>query len=287
MPDGTKIKEKKGVVLICLEDGLEDTIAPRAARAGADLTRMSSLGYIKEKTEDGQEYDRPFTIQQDVAKLEREIARVDAALVVIDPIMGAIGNNNTYKDNEVRCALSPLKMLADRTNACIVMIRHLAKGGYDKLIYMGGGSIGFIGLSRVGMFSVKHPDEENRFLLVNPKNNLTKNAPMLEYSIESDENDKRAHVVWHGIVDMSEQELIKKFKDGRQEEISNQGELRQRLLTCLQDCFPETMTSQQIAETLSEDLKHINVTLSRMAKDGQIERKSKGLYAALSGLVPS
>jgi len=73
--------------------------------------------------------------------LEAAIDRVNAKLVIIDPVMAVIGNKDTYKDNEVRAALAPLKALAEQKKYLLRMIRHFTKSGGDHAIYRGGGSI--------------------------------------------------------------------------------------------------------------------------------------------------
>ena len=51
------------------EDGLEDTIQPRFARAGADLSKVVDLSSVK--TDEG---DRPFTLPGDVLWLSKALS---------------------------------------------------------------------------------------------------------------------------------------------------------------------------------------------------------------------
>jgi hypothetical protein len=277
MPYETGPAVNGGVVLICLEDGLEDTIQPRLARAGADLTKIVSIGYIPDFTQDGVGYDRPFNLSQDLSLLEAAIERVKAKLVIIDPIMAILGGKDTYKDNEVRSALAPLKALVERTGVCAVMIRHITKSGGDKLIYQGGGSVAFIGLARVGLMVLKNPDNEEQVVFVNPKNNLNGLAPKLLYRIISNEDDHRPHIQWEGVTTISDSELTGKTQD-------SQGETRQEVLKCLRLYYPNPMTYQQIAEELDLDESVVKNTLTRMVKQNQIERAARNTYVALSGL---
>lgn len=277
MPYETGPAVNGGVVLICLEDGLEDTIQPRLARAGADLTKIVSIGYIPDFTQDGVEYDRPFNLSQDLPLLEAAIERVKAKFVIIDPIMAILGGKDTYKDNEVRSALAPLKALVEKTGVCAVMIRHITKSGGDKLIYQGGGSIAFIGLARVGLMVLKNPDNEEQVVFANPKNNLNGLAPKLLYRIISDEADHRPYIQWEGVTTISDDELTSKPKE-------KQSEVRQTILLCLKENYPEVMTPQQIAEKLGMDVNSVNVTLFRMVADDQIKKASRGKYSAHCGL---
>lgn len=113
MPDGEP-GTKGGVVLITPEDGLADTIQPRHARMGADLTKIVSIGTVAETVSDGNTYNRPFTLPTDLPKLQAAMQRVKAKLVIIDPVMAILGGQNTYKDNEVRTILAPMQMMIER-----------------------------------------------------------------------------------------------------------------------------------------------------------------------------
>jgi hypothetical protein len=277
MPDDTGSNMKGGVVLICLEDGLEDTIQPRLARAGADLSKIVSIGFLKTIDENGIEYERPFNLATDLPLLEAAIERVNAKFVIIDPIMAILGGKDTYKDNEVRSTLSPLKALVEKADVCAVMIRHVTKSGGDKLIYQGGGSIAFIGLARVGLMVLKNPDNEEQVVFANPKNNLSKTADKLLYRVVSDEEDQRPYIHWEGVTSITDDELTGKTQE-------TQGETRQVILRCLKENYPNVMTPQEIAEELSLRQDLVTVTLGRMSKDDQIRKVSKGKYSAHSGV---
>jgi AAA domain len=277
MPDGIGPSIKGGVVLICLEDGLEDTIQPRLAKAGADLSKIVSIGFIKDVDKNGVEYERPFNLATDLPLLEDEIKRVDAKLIIIDPIMAILGGKDTYKDNEVRSTLSPLKALVEKSDVCSVMIRHVTKSGGDKLIYQGGGSIAFIGLARVGLMVLTNPNDEEQVILANPKNNLSKMAPKLLYRVVSEEEDERPHIQWEGITTITDRELTGNTQDA-------QGETRKDILKYLRSCYPDQKTYQQVAEEVEEEESVVKNLLSRMVKANQIERAARNIYTALSGL---
>jgi hypothetical protein len=279
MPGEERTYTTGGAVLICLEDGLEDTIQPRLAKAGADLSKVVSIGFIKYTDENGVEHERPFNLAVDGHILEAAIKRVDAKFVMVDPVMAILGGKDIYKDNEVRSALAPLKEIAERCNVAIVMIRHITKGGSDKAIYLGGGSIAFIGLSRLGWLAVRNPDNENQCILANIKNNLGKPAPKLLYSIVSEvgSNDERPYIRWEGVSSHSDQELMSKST-----QVPGQG--RQAILRLLKGNYPDAMTPSQIADALDLTEDNTNQTLRRMVQDDQIKKAARGMYVAHSGL---
>jgi AAA domain len=117
MPDGTPCMVTGGVVVIMPEDTLHDTILPRFARAGANLSKVIDLSTVEADEDEDEYYEddedgdggksrRSFQLQSDLDQLEAAIRRVDAKLVFIDPIMAVSGSTNMYKDDDVRTLLS-------------------------------------------------------------------------------------------------------------------------------------------------------------------------------------
>lgn len=86
LPDGT-LCEAAGAVICSAEDGLADTIRPRLDAAGGDPSRVLSLATVT----DGEGLERPLSIPQDVPIIEEGIGRVEAVLVVVDPLMAFFG----------------------------------------------------------------------------------------------------------------------------------------------------------------------------------------------------
>jgi AAA domain len=200
--------------------------------------------------------------------------------VIIDPIMAILGGKDTYKDNEVRSFLAPLKALAERTGVCIAMIRHVTKGNSDKLIYQGGGSIAFIGLSRVGLMFSKNPDDDEQYILTVAKSNLCLKPPKLLYRIVSDvgSDDERPYIRWEGVTTITDQELSRKPPQ------DNQGDKRNTILKHLKGAYPGALTPQQVADALDIDVNTANVTLYRMFQTDQVAKEGRGRYVAHSGL---
>ena len=92
LPDGTCNEVGTGgVVVLSAEDGLRDTIKPRLEAAGADLGRIASLAMLP----DGSGHERLLSIPEDLPHLEAEIWRMEAKLVVVDPLW-----QNRYPDLE-------------------------------------------------------------------------------------------------------------------------------------------------------------------------------------------
>jgi RecA-family ATPase len=116
-----------GVVLLSAEDGLADTIRPRLDAAGADTERVVALSTVAE----AKGGERVMSLTKDLSVIERAIERVGAALVVVDPLMAFLSEKtDAHKDQDIRRALAPLSVLAERARASVLIVRHL-RGCYE------------------------------------------------------------------------------------------------------------------------------------------------------------
>ena len=185
--------ERGGVVLLSAEDGLPDTIRPRLEAAGADLGSILSLATIA----DG-DSERLLSIPEDLGIIKRGIERVDAQLVIVDPLMAFLsGAVNSHRDQDVRRALAPLAKLAEETGAAVVVVRHLNKGSDGNALYRGGGSIGIIGAARSALLVAKHPEDDRKRVLANLKSNLAGAAGSLAFTLDGAANGA-VRVEWQG-----------------------------------------------------------------------------------------
>src|SRR5215218_984765 len=201
LPDGTATVAA-GAVIVSAEDGASDTIRPRFDAAGGDPNRALLLGN-----------DEPFAIPGDIPRLERAVRQVGAALVVIDPIMAFLsGEVNSNRDQDVRRALTPLKRMAERTGAAVLLVRHLNKSQGGNPLYRGGGSIGIIGAARSGMVVGPHPDSEELRVLAGQKNNLSLPPRSLAYKIKTAENGS-AKIVYKGFSEATAAQLLRVPED--------------------------------------------------------------------------
>jgi putative DNA primase/helicase len=125
-PDGSQAP--LGDVLIWSgEDDVADTLLPRFIAAGGDRRRFHVVGPVKEN---GQK--RPFDPSKDVAKLIAAARKIlDLRLVIIDPIVAAVAGDS-HKASEVRRALYPFVVFAEKVGTAILGISHFAKGSQGK-----------------------------------------------------------------------------------------------------------------------------------------------------------
>jgi hypothetical protein len=192
-PGEIKTREPRGVVLLSAEDGLADTIVPRLTAAGADLTRI----YAMTGTLDARGIEQSVTIPESIPAIENAIIGMDAALLVIDPLMAYFSQSvNANNDQQVRTALKPLAEMLERTKCSAILIRHMTKSDTKHALYRGGGSIGIIGAARFGLMVARDPDNESSRVIAPTKCNIGPEPPSLRYALESVPGSDVARVVW-------------------------------------------------------------------------------------------
>jgi len=179
MPDGRR-GIQGGAVILALEDGLADTIVPRLEAAGGDTSRVVALQGVA----DAKGCLRFPTIA-DVDHIARACDEVQARLLAIDPLMAYMGDVNSWKDQDIRQGMAPLVRMVEKKNVATMVIRHLNKSSTSHSVYRGGGSIGFIGLARVGLLIAKDPENDDRRILAGIKSNLAPLPPSLSYTINN------------------------------------------------------------------------------------------------------
>ena len=182
LPDGSGAAPTGDVVILSAEDGLADTVRPRLDCLGADVNRVWVLEAIKY---DGSEHT--FSLLDDVAVLERVIAEKHAVLVIIDPLNAYLRGIDSHKSAEVRGALAPLSLMAERTGAAVVVVHHLNKAaGTQNAIYRASGSLDFVAAARSVLGVAPDPDADGRVLLLPVKLNVAAKPEGIGFSRRED-----------------------------------------------------------------------------------------------------
>lgn len=197
-----------GTVVMMIEDGLADTVAPRLINAHADMTLIGALGTV----DDGKGGQKMPSFPECIADIANVMPLVDAKLLVIDPIFNHLGEGNAHRDQDVRAALTPLAYFAEQTGLAVVLLRHLNKAATIDALYRGQGSIGFIGVARSGLMGAKDPDDPERRLIASTKSNLGPTPPTLAYRLASCDNGA-ARVDWDGISTHTAQTMVQQDRD--------------------------------------------------------------------------
>lgn len=185
-PDGTRC-EAGNVLIWSGEDDPADTLVPRLALSGAELSRV----YFVTEVADGEER-RTFDPARDVDALRSKLAEIGGArLLIVDPIVSAVAGDS-HKNAEVRRSLQPLADLAASTRCAIVGITHFTKGtgGRDPVERLTG-SLAFGALARVVMVAAKCQDEREDGrtvrLLLRAKSNIGPDDGGFEYDLQQAE----------------------------------------------------------------------------------------------------
>src|SRR6516225_8896064 len=169
------------VIILSAEDDAADTIRPRLDAAGADPTRILIVSAVQSDDGKGR---RTFNLQADLDLLEQEITKArDVRLVIIDPISSYMGKTDSHKNSDVRGVLEPVGEMAARLRIAVVSVTHKSKGKGNSAINSAIGSIGFTGVARSAFLVDKDPDDQDRRLFLQIKNNIAKDPGGLAFRI--------------------------------------------------------------------------------------------------------
>jgi hypothetical protein len=171
------------------EDGLADTVRPRAEAAGVALERFASI----EGTCDDAGRHVPFSLDDAAALADKVRELRDVALVIVDPVAALLGGTDTHRDAEVRARLQPLVDLARETGVAVLAVMHLRKSEAQRTLYRVGGSIGFVAMARSVLLAAVDP-ESGRRAIAPVKCNLCAPPQPVEYRI-----DDEGRFWWSGV----------------------------------------------------------------------------------------
>lgn len=186
----------KSVLIAATEDSWEHTIVPRLMAANADLDRVFR---VEVRTAD--DIHVGLSLPHDLHSLEDAARQTNSGLLLLDPLMSRLGEQDTHKDSEVRIALEPLVALADRTGLAVLGIMHHNKSGSTDPLQLVMGSKAFTAVARSVHTVVIDPDDdtEQRKLFGTPKNNLGRtDLPTLTFTIASTPVDTDYGTAWTG-----------------------------------------------------------------------------------------
>jgi putative DNA primase/helicase len=177
MPDDAPAVPPGDVILLSAEDGLADTIRPRLDALGADVGRIHHLAVLR-----AGEAERAVQLA-DTAALEFAIRETGARLIIIDPISAYLGSSDAHRDAEVRALMAPLAALAERTDAAILGVMHLAKSTQRPAIYRAVGSIAFAAAARIVLAVAADRERDDRRIMAAVKSNLAASPAALAYTL--------------------------------------------------------------------------------------------------------
>lgn len=162
-------------IYLAAEDSPAYALQPRAAKNGADLSRILVLE------------DSKFDISEDLTKI-RTIVQKDPSvrLLIIDPLNSYLGKTDYLKDPDVRAILNPLVEFCEETKIAALAVMHLNKKTDQAGIYRIGGSIAFAGVARSILAVTQDPEDHERRLLRPIKMNYARKPDALAFRIGED-----------------------------------------------------------------------------------------------------
>lgn len=173
-----------GVVFLCGEDDVTDTIVPGFNAAGGDTKRAALLRGVKSDGGGNDTSHRCIDLGRDLDALEEAIDAVpNCQLVVIDPISAYMGRVDSHKNADVRAILQPLAALAVRRQVAVLVVTHLNKNLAGPAVHRAVGSIAFTAAVRVALVVCKDPGNDQRRLVFATKSNLGPSGRGLAFQV--------------------------------------------------------------------------------------------------------
>jgi putative DNA primase/helicase len=175
------------------EDDPARIIAPRLTAAGADLTKI----HILESVILANGSETLPSLRADVDAITAAAARLgDCRLIAIDPVSAYLKGIDDNRNAVLRGALAPLKRLAERLGAAIVLVSHLTEGTSANGKHRVLGSIAYVGACRANHLFIADPRDPTgrRVLILDNGGNVAPPATPLAYVIK--ESGSGACVAW-------------------------------------------------------------------------------------------
>lgn len=173
-------KELGKVLIMSAEDGLADTIKPRLITLKANTKNIIAIPEPVSFTEDG------------CKAINKAIKLVNPIMIIIDPLVAYLGGKvDLHKANETREVMARLTRIAEENKVSIILVRHLTKGGKDKAIYRGIGSIDLTAAVRSVLAIGRNPKDPNDGRVIcHIKSNLAPLGRPLAYTLDSSDKQK-------------------------------------------------------------------------------------------------
>lgn len=175
-------------LIYATEDVAKYTTVPRLMQMGANLDMIDIVEEVL-----------PLTAQG-LIDLEREIVDSNAGLVIIDPVTACLEASTVGRNQSIdyHACMGGLKAIAERTNACIIGIRHLTKAnGMGSAIHAGQGPMAVGAKFRTILQIRPDPDHPGQNIVFQIKSNIGPYGDPFVYQIKGAGKD-RADLLWIG-----------------------------------------------------------------------------------------
>ncbi len=200
-PDGTGKATPGKVLFISGEDWADDTLVPRVAEAGADLSKIAFL--------------RPKVLGQftlaDLPALDRALKEMGQGVryVAIDPPTAFLGEVNDHRNAELRGLLHPLQLWASQNALAVVFVTHVSKPGAVKVdaLMRVMGSVAWVNAVRAAHMFCADPENKEKSLMACLKINNAPKPKAMAYQLIFKPNEM-ARIEWLGEVDTTADEAL-------------------------------------------------------------------------------
>jgi|GEM_PF-1895541 len=157
------------VIIMSKEDEIGTVMRPRLESAGADISKVHTVGYVMR---DG-EFNVIDELATNIGELEKNIKKIgDVKLIIIDPVASFAGKLELNSDKDVRALLDPLRLLAGRHDLAVIAINHLTKATDSNARQRAIGSVALINNPRSALLVASDSKDADRRLMVQVKGNL-------------------------------------------------------------------------------------------------------------------
>ena len=236
------------------EDGIADTIKPRLAKCGADMTRVRFIN----------EDEKQLSMTDD--RIEKAIRQNNVRLMIMDPIQAYLGANvDMNRANEIRPLFRHLSTIAERTGCAIVLIGHLNKSSGSQSDYRSLGSIDIAAAVRSILFveKVEKEKEQDIRVVYQQKDSLAKKENPVAFSLEEE------GLKWLGEYDISIEDLL----------MGKAGTKKETKLEKAQKLILELLTKRKVMclEELEAELLAYGIS-SRTGRDARKQLESRLSY---------
>lgn len=175
---GSRAAEPWDTIYVSYEDTAAEIIRPRLEAAQANLERVHELVTSRDDM-------LALTLPEDILDLRDLVAEVQARLVVIDPIVAAIGEQfDTHKDQHVRIVLGQLAQLAEDLDCAVALVGHLNKAPSTDAYIRVANSVAFWNACRSVVLVTEDGDDDASRLVVQRKANWARLAPPERHRVE-------------------------------------------------------------------------------------------------------
>ena len=236
------------------EDGIADTIKPRLAKCGADMTRVRFIN----------EEEKQLSMTDD--RIEKAIRQNNVRLMIMDPIQAYLGANvDMNRANEIRPLFRHLSTIAERTGCAIVLIGHLNKSSGSQSDYRSLGSIDIAAAVRSILFveKVEKEKEQDIRVVYQQKDSLAKKENPVAFSLGEE------GLKWLGEYDISIEDLL----------MGKAGTKKETKLEKAQKLILELLTKRKVMclEELEAELLAYGIS-SRTGRDARKQLENRMSY---------